>query len=372
MSGWLAKAPFLSRPAAGPPGPYSLTCGCGQLVEGMRTAVAQDVACPVCGARLYVLPRSVYPPAGGAPARPAPPDRTTHREKRERGGVVEPPARGAGRAVRRTLSSWKDRTGDAVARARRRGRELAAERSGAARRAVTPFRLVVLAVAGVLVVTGWWMWRQRALERAEATLRESLQRGTAALAAREFPAAAREYAAAAGALDVLGRDDSFAGDVRQASRQLSAMDNLLSVPLEEALADLRGAPPDNGFAIPLQHSERWLVFDTFVRRVAGPDEDACEIDYPLAIDGLPVVWIARPPAFAGLDIGDGPQPAIFAARLASARDSDRGPARLFVELDAASLFLWTNADYLAHLGILPDARVEAILEAQARVVGGGR
>jgi hypothetical protein len=35
---------------------FALTCGCGEPVEGVRGPDPQDVPCPRCGERLFILP----------------------------------------------------------------------------------------------------------------------------------------------------------------------------------------------------------------------------------------------------------------------------------------------------------------------------
>jgi DNA-directed RNA polymerase subunit RPC12/RpoP len=50
--------------------PYEVTCACGQAVRGLRKRRHQVVRCPGCGAAVFVLPRSPWPPVEDG-ARPA-------------------------------------------------------------------------------------------------------------------------------------------------------------------------------------------------------------------------------------------------------------------------------------------------------------
>ena len=50
--------------------PFEVTCLCGQAVRGLRKRRHQVVACPGCGAGVFVLPRSPWPPVEDV-ARPA-------------------------------------------------------------------------------------------------------------------------------------------------------------------------------------------------------------------------------------------------------------------------------------------------------------
>ncbi|MEX0717935.1 MAG: hypothetical protein WD066_15175 [Planctomycetaceae bacterium] len=373
MPRWLSKAISPPRAATGPPATYFVTCGCGREFEGVRGVRSWEIECPTCGEHLFLLPRDVYPPLPEPPvSRPTPRERPERAEPETPNPEPEPevarprprrePPSPARRPVRETLATWV-----------RRARGGATDRDGRARRIVTPLRGIVLATLAVATITGWWMWRQESLARAEATLRDSLERGTAALDGRDYSAAAVEYAAAARALDVLRRDDSFAADVRQTSRQLTAMENLLHVPLEEALAETRGgvAARDGSLRIPFPHAERWLVLDATVRRAADSDGTVYEIAYPLAVDGAPVSLRVRPPAFAESKIDERPSRVVFAARLASVRSGGEASPVLAVELDSRSLFLWTNAEFLAQLGFAPDERATRVLDSQARAAGVG-
>jgi hypothetical protein len=79
----LALRTYLRRWRPAPSGssvvvPYEVTCACGQAVRGGRKRRHQVVPCPACGASVFVLPRSPWPPvpdangavaAGAAPAR---------------------------------------------------------------------------------------------------------------------------------------------------------------------------------------------------------------------------------------------------------------------------------------------------------------
>lgn len=370
MSRWLSKASSSTRTASDRPATYFVTCGCGHVLEGVRGDRSWDCECPTCGAHLFVLPRDVFPPVPEPPAS----KRTPQRRERVEPATEKPepeaasaralpsrasPARPARSSVRESLATWV-----------RPLRERAADRVRRARPRLTPLRSVALAMAVCMAITGWWMWRLERAARAEQTLRVSLERGAAALEGRDYSTAAVEYAAAAGALDVLRRDDAFANRVRQTSRQLTAMENLLHDPLENVLAETTAgvAGRDGTLRIPFPHAERWLVFDTTVRRAADSARAVYEIDYPLMVDGLPVSLRVRPPAFAGANIDGRPSRVVFAARLANARRGSGETPGLVVELDPHSLFLWTDAESLAELGLEPD---EPLLEVQARAVGVG-
>jgi hypothetical protein len=51
----------LDRGADGSPVAFELVCACGAALRGVREAWPQTIACPACGAKRFVLPRSVLP-----------------------------------------------------------------------------------------------------------------------------------------------------------------------------------------------------------------------------------------------------------------------------------------------------------------------
>jgi hypothetical protein len=72
----LALRSYLRRWRAAPSGhsavvPFEVPCVCGHAVHGARKRRHQVVPCPACGASVFVLPRSPWPPVPGADAAPA-------------------------------------------------------------------------------------------------------------------------------------------------------------------------------------------------------------------------------------------------------------------------------------------------------------
>ena len=57
--------------ASGPAPPYAVSCGCGQVLRGLRQPRRQIVPCPACGRKVFVLARSPLPlPEGDAAPAP--------------------------------------------------------------------------------------------------------------------------------------------------------------------------------------------------------------------------------------------------------------------------------------------------------------
>lgn len=261
------------------------------------------------------------------------------------------------------VANWRERRAGSTAHPRR------IVPAPGLRRIVTPFRAVVLAIVAALIITGWWIARQNRLGIAEASLRESLERGKDALASGDYSTACAEYETAVSALDTLGRSDSFAGAVRQMSRQLTAMENLLPVPMEAEVAESLASPRQRDGSFAILRPGYWVVLDATIRVGVDSSGTIYEIDYPLTLDGSPITLRAHPPAFGGLDFSAGPRQVIFAARLTAIRPGAPGEPGPCVELDSESLFLWTDGGLLSHLGLEPDERTAAILTAQSEVVG---
>src|SRR5262249_28099321 len=73
---------------------------------------------------------------------------------------------------------------------------------------VTPFRLIVLAVAGVISATGYFVWQAHMKAVADRALPTHVDAAETAMRERDIGAAAREYELASEAVDRLDRQDS--------------------------------------------------------------------------------------------------------------------------------------------------------------------
>jgi hypothetical protein len=78
MATSVSRKPLLARifhrlpPSSGEQVPFRIRCSCGQTISGVRKRQALELICPKCANKLFVLPRSAWPPV--TPAVPPPPE----------------------------------------------------------------------------------------------------------------------------------------------------------------------------------------------------------------------------------------------------------------------------------------------------------
>ena len=242
MAGWLSRATDAFRkPAAAPPEPFAVRCDCGGTVAGERVSAAQKPACPRCGTSVFVLPLNVYP----APPRPAPPNAVgtakpdaTKPAKPDTSATVTAP-REAAASTRKTQSSPKAKPGlrEPVAA---QVQPAAAAPNGilvdAPSRMLTPFRLIVVVIGAIGMVTAWGLWHRQRVEFAKASVQAAAEAGLAALKDGNFAAAARDLSRARDAVDLLRRTDPESHTIRRHCREAVAGYELSGSSLFELLA----------------------------------------------------------------------------------------------------------------------------------------
>lgn len=328
MAGWLTRAKDAFRkPAPPPPEPFQVECDCGVSLAGERLNAAQRPACRSCGRALFVLPANVYPATPRPAAAKAPPASTPAKPgaAQTRGKAASPPEPQSAPAPQGILLEKRVRL-------------------------VTPFRLIVGAILILGTVTGVSLWRRQQYQSALRIVVAAQAAGLKALSNGDFVAAASELTKAKDAVDVLGRTDPEANEIRRQAREAVAGHHLSEYSLIQIAADcaeeLRGARSRFG----TRHQDAWVVFDTVI---ANPHDEAspCELDLPIIVDGLKlrievdsaVVRRAAQRDTAGSRV-------IFAAQLQSVRPAtETSPVGTLV-LDGKTAFLWTSLATYEALG----------------------
>lgn len=389
MRPWLQKARDAFRRQTAPvPTPFEIVCPCGRTLVGVRVAQSQRLLCPACRERLYILPLDRYPvpppkapkfPVAKAPAKSQPepaavaapeslrlrPDEIELVDEGEQipeAEVVEegraprrsgprkpgPPPRVHGRSPPPPAPD-KEPPKEPEEPLLRRPR----------RKIVTPVRVVLAVIVGVVVLTAYVGVRRSRLDRAEVDLRVAVQQADEALQDGRFGEAAGVLDAAVAALDVLGRDDPFARGVRQDHREATALSEPAEVALLDAVEAAVGAPqapsPPRG----------WFLFDATIRRIAGggPESEddsetpgGLEVEFPCTVrDGPVTIEIAgdADPALVPAEVGHGER-RIFAAEIESILPPGAHRPRWTIRLRGATAFAWCRGARLEAAGLTPD------------------
>jgi hypothetical protein len=376
MSGWLTKASeALSRGAAPEPEPFEIVCLCGQLHRGLRQDHAQRVVCQSCGHACFVLPADAYPQSA-----------SKQRKRRSAGKAAKPAANVAARPVHPTDVSIADPPTDSVS-------STAAPLYGPRKKLLTPLRLVMLCLVGAVFFTGLWVVHRRGLDEAELTLTAAQESGLAALREGDFIAAARELEIACDALDLLGRDNRAARDIRRLRNEATAAGYLASASLYDIARhaeDMHKSDEDDAWKnyFEAHFRDSWLILDTYV--ALAPEHDPVEheaaddadsgrkaetpqvrapylIDYPLLIGERPAELELPTPLFEPLAIGKEPRRVIFAAQLEFYRPEGD---RWVVGLRPDTAFLWSDLGNYKALGFSDDPHVAQVLEQQRQALEG--
>ncbi|MFH5805755.1 hypothetical protein [Alienimonas sp. DA493] len=361
-----------------PPAPFSLPCRCGAVVTGMRSEREREEPCLNCGEPHFVLPADVYP---AAPERSPAAAKTKRQAARERTQTPATPA--AAPAAPRV--PWRTRL------------------ATAARRQVTPLRLIAVGLTAVVALTTWWGVVQSRRAAARVTIAEAPAAAEEALAAGQFALAAERFDALAAAYETLGRAaEPRARAARQQARETTAVTGLAALsPAELARQAAAARTPADRTAwrqtYDALYRGRWVILDAFAARVAAPaappaaegeddtDEPAgrpappaerIELLYPLAAGKTRFRLIGDPAVPGDLSVGDAPRRAVLAGRygdfvLLPAAGEGRDVWEL--RLEPGSAFLWTGPETLAAVGFDlsdPDgAAVRALLARQAADLG---
>lgn len=365
MAGWLSRATSMFQKSQPPPEPFEVECDCGAKVVGRRLDVYQKPACPRCERPVFVLPANVYPqPRIKSKAKRAKDDDATKPKRTSTNVVIddqqlEPsPKASPGKSRSRTNPS----SAQAAPSKSIRDQPLALDLP--VRRRITPLRLTVVAIVLVSAVTIGGIWHRHRVDRAKATVSQSADAGMAALRDREFAKAASELDQARAAVDILGRSDQAANEIRRLSREATTLaalaPSLLSEILEETIAN--GKP---GQTEPLRMSSMykgaWVIFDARVMP-ANDGKDRCTIDAPIVLGKTSVSIeidssILRKASQTN-DSGEPPR-VIFAAQLEQLTAPEGKPPKSQLLLNGKTAFLWTSYDTFSAIGFQPhDAESE--------------
>ncbi len=362
-----AKARLLGTAAQEVPVAYQLTCDCGQLLEGTRRTAWHQTACPQCQSVYFVLPVNVYPATdsvsseviGGSFA---------HRLATVFGEFV--PTRTHPQRSRKAKRSAAN--GDAPA-ASADSAAAAAESAprlqlpkftlpkidfvGIAKRTFTPFRLLVLAMLGIVLGTSAFMIHRRNLEDARQTWRTSLDQVDALLADSDLTALQPVLADAVAAGEILEYHDAEFRRVLNLHQETETFHDLahgdLLNSLFEAYTDDGRLKSSATEAVQRDTVGHIFVFDS--KLTASADNAAWLVDMPVTPGHHGVdIRIALPALSELTSIADSSQ-FLFAAKVGAMKAPPReGSGVWLFELQPESFVLITSPAHCREFGLAID------------------
>lgn len=376
MAGWFSRVLQGSEPAAAEPVEFSLTCRCGNAVTGIRGQRMHVAVCRECGYQICVLPVSPYPRPKVRTPKKRPPPPAARRERADKADdddVRTPPPiskRGAKAGGKSQSPAVKKspRTEAQPPASRRREPQF----SVAPRRIVTPLRLIAVGMIGVVTLAGWWVVHRRAVAQAVVTFAAAAKAGRAALAESNFDSADQELQRAVSALELLGRDDREARQVRQLAREATAARGLALTSLFELISEARSSrkisPANWQQTVKHSYQGRWFLLETNALQFTSGDPPQWRFSLPLIPGTEPLQISGDLKNWSRLFGSTPPTHVILAGQLDEIRPFGDGQG-LEIVLQTDSLCLWTSADVYAALGGTLDDGSRTTLNTQAQLLG---
>ncbi|MDG1897472.1 MAG: hypothetical protein P8J37_21460 [Fuerstiella sp.] len=360
------KAKLQGGADAGGDVPYEVKCACGEPVSGMRRATWIEGECQSCLQSVFVLPTNVYPSTPSVPSAILGgtfADRlktvlleTFPRREKEPENSKAPVAHDGDDATAETNAST------AVAPPKQQIRWRPSLPSIDVKRAVirivTPFRVLMLAMFATVMLTGYWMTHQRAVEAAQQTWLKSTDEAQVLLNDREFLQLETLLTTAIEAGLMLGKDDPEWRGTQNLLHETQAFNNIASGGLLAAFH--RAYDPgfllvDDAEALVREKANSGtFVFDSYLRQhpeMAG----TFFMELPATPGRHSVEVTIRIPEIRELLNANGDTRVLFAGRIhavaAPAADS-RGAWNL--RIAPPSFVLLTNPVLCEELGLSPD------------------
>lgn len=360
-TGWFQRASSVFHRAEPAPQPFDVGCDCGTRLQGERAEASQKPRCPTCGTQVFILPATPYPLPTSQPRRaPGPVEHASQTVKapaKSKSRKSKPAATAQEHTDATSRSNWQEQWQQAVLQMRSW---------------CTPVRIVGVAIAVGLVLTTVVVYRKARWDHALFVLQGSIDRGEAAVKARDFPTALTEYQSAVAALDILGRRDAAARDIRHTRDAVEVVVARAADPLIPALREWLQGKPSQTFP---EANRGWLLFDGVLipgGQVADDSPEVFLFDVPIVIDGIPVDVVLPLPAWSRYVTElqrDQPRRVIFAAQIERAERPAGDRKQVQVWLNGTSARLWADASVYHALEIDPEdeaseTEAEAIIEQQ--------
>ena len=372
MASWLSRATSLFKQSPPPLETYQVECDCGAKLTGQRSASYQKPACPACSLPVFVLPANVYPrpksankPKAKQDAKPqAPPVPNTKALVKDIPALVPPtPVPKVAKPVEERVSRQ-----DVLS-------ELTYRRYFH-RPKITRLRAVTSAIVLMSLLTIYGLIHRHRVETAKAIVSKAADAGAVALRDRDFETAAFEFDRARQAVDVLGRTDSAALEIRQQSAETTAIAKLSSSTLTEIIEETLAKKAAPLQSLPLSSSikDSWAVFDVrFHPESKG--QKVYRIDAPMIVDKVGVEIEIASDLFKGLpwtDESGEPSRVIFGAQFERMSQPSGDPQTSVLTLNGKTAFLWANYENFVSIGYRPpdeenEKETRALLKRQIEV-----
>ncbi|QDV30035.1 hypothetical protein Spb1_19620 [Planctopirus ephydatiae] len=391
MAGWFSQSSKSAQSVPPVAVPFEIACGCGNTITGERSFSHQFIPCVQCGQKVFVLPANVYPPVAMTKtlSKAQPESSQNSGDDPELNEALlastagEAPIVKGAKAIGRKMKPLPvpiTLPQDAAPPEPSAVEKLIASWGKRLHQLKSSWRIwhsIVSATALVLVLTGLVLWRQSAIASAKLRVDVATEAGIKALKEGNFPEANRQLTDAVTALNLLGIQTDTSRMVRQYAAEARAAANLVEIPFEEGLPDLRGPQFSRELkdSVRRNYAGKWLIFDSYAERDRSePETNGWRFDLPLQVAGRKTIVLLNPDRMrSSFPSGDESQRMIIAGQIQEIEvPADRPELRIRLRGDTFSL--WAHEEVLQTLGldsIDPDLKKETveILERQMAAMG---
>lgn len=376
MADWLKIPSKKKRREEDIPEPYEIVCVCGVSLSGYRRKAPYRHACQQCDETYFILPRNSYPAPKARKKKKQVPTQQQIAEF-----ILNTPFMAKLRAKRKQKQVARQ-AGEAAATTTVKPKVSPFELPPPRTRLITPFRGILAGIVLIVGFTGYGIIHSRNLEQASETLKTATAAGEDLLRQGDLPAANTAYLDAFVALDVLGRTDQRANEIRQTSRELQAINSQAVSPLfeiaDEAVTHIKQSDTQSWKSLfDLRYAGTWIIFEaSLIPLPADPEteEPRFRLNLPVLLDEYTLYLELTSPGFLEYLNQHPGQSLIFAAQIATfqqaADQSDTG----IIELDGKTAFLWSHLDLYEQLGLQFDEfhnrnQIERLLNQQTQFLG---
>lgn len=374
MADWLKIPSKKQRREEDIPEPYEIVCVCGVSLSGYRRKTPSRHACQQCSETYFILPRNTYPP-------PKP------RKKKKQGSTQQ-----------QIVEYLKNTPFMSKLREKRKQKQAAQQAGEAAAslppkvspfelpapktRLVTPFRGILTGIVLVVCLTGYLIYRSRTMEQATETLKAAMASGEDLLKQGDLTGANASYLEAYQALEVLGRTDANANEIRQTSLELQALNLQAVSPLfeiaDEAVTKIKQSDLEGWQSLfDVRYEGTWMIFEASLLPLPDDPETGeprFRLNLPVLLDEYTLYLELASPSFVEYLKEHPGQSVIFAAQLERFHPAPDQSDTGIIELNGQTAFLWSHPRLYEELGILFDDfhsrdQVEGLLRQQSEFLG---
>ncbi|QDT40774.1 hypothetical protein Pan241w_08330 [Gimesia alba] len=376
MADWLKIPSKKKRREEDIPEPYEIVCVCGVSLSGYRRKTPYRHACQQCDEIYFILPRNSYP----APkARKKKKQVPTQQQLAEL--ILNSPLIVKFREKRKQKQAARQ-AGEAAASAPAKPKVSPFELPPPRTKLITPFRGILVGIVLIVGLTAYGILHSRKLEQASETLKTATAAGEDLLKQGDLPAANTAYLDAFHALNVLGRTDQRANEIRQTSLELQAINSQAVSPLfeiaDEAVTKIKQSDAESWESLfDVRYAGTWMIFEAALIPLAeDPETEAprYRLNFPVLLDEYTLHLELTSPTFIEYLKQHPGQPLIFAAQMKAFQQGGDQSDTGIIELDGKTAFLWSHLDLYEQLGIQFDEfhnrdQIEGILNQQTQFLG---